>query len=76
VWYRSIPQPLRWGVAGALLFAAVGAVGGIVESVRDYPLGSWFGVILYVSMLGAVAGFVLGLIVGALRRLFGGVGAH
>ncbi len=68
----AIPQPLRWAVAGAVLFAAVGASYGIVESIRDYPPGSWFGVTLYVAVLGAPAGFVLGLVAGALRRLFRG----
>jgi ABC-type dipeptide/oligopeptide/nickel transport system permease subunit len=42
---------------------------GIDEFVRDYPASSWFGVTLYVSLLGAVAGFVLGIIAGAISRL-------
>ena len=57
------------------MLAALGAVYGVVESVRDYPLSSWFGVILYIGMLGSIAGFVLGLIAGAFRRLLSG-GAH
>lgn len=68
-WYRDIPQPLRWAVGGMILLAGVGFVYGIVESVRDYPASSWFGVTLYVSMLGAVAGFVLGIIAGTMSRL-------
>jgi hypothetical protein len=67
-WYLSIPQPLRWAVGGAIVLAGGGGVYGIVESVRDYPLSSWFGVTLYVAMLGAAAGFVLGLISGAVSR--------
>jgi hypothetical protein len=68
-WYRAIRQPLRWAVAGAIVLAGVGAVYGFVESIRDYAISAWFGVILYVAVLGAIAGFVLGLIAGARRRL-------
>lgn len=75
-WYRAISQPLRWAVGGALVLAALGAIYGVVESVRDYPRSSWFGVILYVGMLGSVAGFVVGLIAGAFRRLHSGGGAR
>jgi hypothetical protein len=67
-WYLSIPHLLRWAVGGAIVLAGGGGVYGIVESVRDYPLSSWFGVTLYVAMLGAAAGFVLGLIAGAVSR--------
>jgi hypothetical protein len=74
--YRAIPQPLRWAVAGAVVLAAIGGLYGIVESIRDYPVTSWFGVILYVAMLGAGAGFVLGLGAGTLRRLVGGAGTR
>lgn len=63
-WYRVIPQPLRWAVSGAIGLAVVGAVYGLAESIRDYPLSSWFGVTLYVLLLGAVVGFVLGVIAG------------
>jgi len=55
------------------VLAGVGGVYGIVEAIREYPFTSWFGVILYVAVLGAVGGFVLGLIAGALRRLAGDV---
>jgi len=58
------------------VLAAVGAAYGVFESARDYPLSSWFGVILYVGMLGAVAGFLLGLVAGALRRLLSDDGAR
>ena len=68
-WYRAFPQPLRWAVAGTILLAVVGGSYGIVESVRDYPVSSWFGVTTYVALLGAIAGFVLGLAAGTLRRL-------
>lgn len=71
-WLAEMPQPLRWAVVGAVLLAVVGAIYGIVESIRDYPLGSWFGVTLYVAMIGAAAGFVLGLATGAVRRLLRG----
>ncbi len=71
-WYREIGQPLRWAVAGAIGLAAIGVVYGIAESIHDYPVSSWFGVTFYVAMLGAIVGFVLGLIAGALRRLVGG----
>lgn len=67
-WYLSIPQPLRWAVGGAIIVAGVGAIYGIAESVRDYPLSSWFGVTLYVAMLGAIVGFMLGLVAGAVSR--------
>jgi hypothetical protein len=70
-WYAAIDQPLRWAVAGAIGLGAVGVVYGIAESIRDYPVSSWFGVILYVTVIAAVAGFVLGLVAGALRRLVG-----
>lgn len=70
-----MPQPFRWAVVGAVLLAVVGAIYGIVESVRDYPVGSWFGVTLYVAMLAASVGFVLGLIAGAVRRLLSGAKA-
>jgi ABC-type amino acid transport system permease subunit len=55
------------------VLAGVGGIYGIVEAIRDYPFASWFGVTLYVAVLGALGGFVLGLIAGALRRLSGGV---
>jgi hypothetical protein len=61
---------------GAVLLALVGAIYGIVESIRDYPLGSWFGVTLYVAMLGASAGLVLGLTPGSVRRLLSGARAR
>jgi membrane associated rhomboid family serine protease len=64
-WYRRIPQPVRWAVGGAMLFAAIGGVYGVIESLRDYPASSWFGVTVYVSMLGAVAGFLIGVVAGA-----------
>jgi hypothetical protein len=44
------------------------AVFGAVESLRDYPVSSWFGVILYVALLGSVAGLALGLAIGVLTR--------
>lgn len=75
-WYRAVPQPLRWAVAGAIVLAAVGAIYGVFESVRDYSLSSWFGVILYVGMLGALAGFLLGFVAGTLRRLLSAGGAR
>ncbi len=68
-WYRDIAQPLRWAAGGTILLGCVGFVYGIVESVQDYPASSWFGVTLYVTMLGAFAGFVLGIIAGAVSRL-------
>jgi hypothetical protein len=68
-WYRAIPQPLRWAVGGMIALGGVAAVFGVAESVRDYPVSSWFGVTLYVSALGASAGFVLGVIAGALSLL-------
>ena len=37
-WYRTLPQPARWTVAGALPLAGVGIIYGIVESVTDYPV--------------------------------------
>jgi len=55
------------------VLAGVGGVYGIVEAIRDYPFTSWFGVILYVAVLSAVGGFVLGRMAGAVRRLAGGV---
>jgi ABC-type uncharacterized transport system permease subunit len=58
------------------VLAGVGGVYGIVEAIREYPFSSWFGVILYVVILGAVAGFVLGLFAGALRRFSGSIGAR
>ncbi len=63
-WYRAIPQPLRWAVCGAIAFAGGGAGYGLAESIRDYPLSSWFGVTLYVLLLGGIVGFVLGVIAG------------
>jgi hypothetical protein len=65
-WYRKIPQPLRWAVGGALAFALVGGAYGLAESIRDYPLSSWFGVTLYLLLLGTLGGFVLGVVAGAL----------
>jgi hypothetical protein len=70
-WYRSIPQPLRWAVGGALVLAAVGGVYGLAEAIRDYPLSSFFGVTLYVALLGGLAGFVLGMIVATARLALG-----
>lgn len=67
-WYCSIPQPLRWAVGSAIILAGVGGIYGVVESVRHYPLSSWFGVTLYLAMLGALAGLLIGLIVGAVFR--------
>ena len=67
-WLEEVAQPFRWAVAGTLGLAAVGAVYGIVESARDYPLTSWFGVIMYTTFLGGIAGFVVGILAGALAR--------
>lgn len=66
--YAEIPQPARWGVAGATGLGAVGAVGGFIEAVAVYPLGSWFGVTLYLALIGALAGFVLGCVSAAASR--------
>lgn len=66
---HSAAAPLRWAVGGTILVAGVGFVYGIAESVRDIPASSWFGVTLYVSLPGAVAGFVLGIIAGGMSRL-------
>lgn len=49
--------------------AVIGAVYGLAESFRDYPPSSWFGVTLYVTMLGAIAGFLLGITAGLLSRI-------
>jgi hypothetical protein len=70
-WYRAIPQPLRWACGGAVALACVGAVYGLTESVRDYPASSWFGVTLYVTMLGALVGFLLGLFTGTVSLVAG-----
>jgi hypothetical protein len=59
-----------------LVLAAVGAVYGFVESIRDYPFSSWFGVTIYVAMVAALVGFVVGLMAGALGRLIGRVRAR
>ena len=67
-WYLSIPHVLRWAVGGAIVLAAAGAVYGVAEAVAQYPVSSWFGVTLYVAMLGALAGFVLGMIAGAVAQ--------
>jgi hypothetical protein len=67
-WLREVPQPLRSAVAGMIGLAGVGAIYGLVESARDYPLSGWFGVTLYVAFVGAVAGFLIGLIAGAFAR--------
>jgi hypothetical protein len=61
-WYVSIPQPARWGVAGGSMLGVMGAVTGLVEAVALYPLGSWFGVTLYLAVLVGIPGFVLGLV--------------
>jgi hypothetical protein len=68
LWYLSIPQPLRWAIGSAIALGGAAAVGGFVEAVLLYPLSSWFGVTLYLAMLGALAGFVLGVVAGALSR--------
>jgi hypothetical protein len=44
------------------------AIGGLVEAIEVYPLSSWFGVTLYMVMLGSVAGFALGLLAAVVTR--------
>ena len=67
-WYVSIAQPVRWGVAGTLALGSTGAVGGLIEAVDVYPVRSWFGVTLYLAMLGSIGGFILGLVCAAVTR--------
>ncbi len=43
----------------------IGAIIGLIESIRSYPLGSWIPVILYLSFLGTLAGAVLGVVAGS-----------
>jgi hypothetical protein len=66
-WFVSIPQPLRWGVGGALGLGAAGAIYGLVEAVRDYPVRSWFGVTLFLALIAILPGFVLGTVTGTIR---------
>ena len=70
-WYRAIPQPFHWGAGGAIVVAVAGAAYGVFESVRDYPLSSWFGVTLFLTMLGTLAGFLLGFIAGTFAFVAG-----
>lgn len=68
--FAEVPQPLRWASVGAVLLAVLGTTYGFIESIRDYPLSSWFGVTLYVTMLASTAGFILGFLAGVTQRLF------
>jgi hypothetical protein len=68
-WYVALSQPGRWSVGGAMACGAIGALSGLIEAIVVYPVSSWFGVTLFVAMLAALAGLVLGLVTAlALRR--------
>jgi hypothetical protein len=62
---RALPLPMRGAAIGALFLGALGGMVGLVVGLLAYPPTAWAATV-EVGFPGALAGALLGLIVGSL----------
>jgi membrane associated rhomboid family serine protease len=68
---NDMPLPTRFAVIGALVFGIAGGIAGLILGLRAYPPTAWFAVAevgLPAAVLGFLAGFVVGVLVLAVRH--------
>jgi len=67
----EFPVPTRFAVMGALVLGIAGGIGGLISGLLAYPATAWFAVAevgLPAALVGGLTGFVVGLLVLAVRR--------
>jgi hypothetical protein len=66
----DMPVPGRFAVIGAVVLGIAGGVAGLISGLLHYPPTVWFAVAelgVPAALLGGLAGFVVGLLVQAVR---------
>jgi hypothetical protein len=66
----DMPLPARFLVIGALALGIAGGIGGLISGLFAYPPTAWFAVAevgVPAALLGGLVGFLVGLLVQAVR---------